>query len=78
MMNLGKGNVMSIQLLPLAKLKRTNNGIPMPYFPYIDNEEEGDPDNGIALGRKFEALPDNWTCPVCEAEKMLFENQNIR
>ena len=38
------------------------------------NEGEGDPDNGIAPGTRFELLPDTWACPVCGAEKMRFEN----
>lgn len=33
----------------------------------------GDPDNGIEPGTKFEDLPDDWTCPVCGAEKSEFE-----
>lgn len=45
-----------------------------PDCSYIYNEEEGDPDHGIAPGTKFEALPDTWTCPVCSAEKMRFKN----
>lgn len=30
---------------------------------------EGDPDNGIPPGTPFEDLPDDWTCPICGAEK---------
>ncbi|MDR2199999.1 MAG: rubredoxin [Deltaproteobacteria bacterium] len=33
----------------------------------------GDPDNGIAPGTPFEALPADWTCPVCGAGKDQFE-----
>ena len=43
-----------------------------PDCPYVYKEEEGDPDNGISPGTKFEALPETWMCPVCEAEKMRF------
>ena len=32
---------------------------------YIYDEAEGDPDNGIAPGTKFEALPESFACPVC-------------
>ncbi len=46
-----------------------------PYCPYVYNKEEGDPDNGIAPGTKFEALSETWMRPVCEAEKMRFGNQ---
>lgn len=33
----------------------------------------GDPDSGIAPGTAFEAIPDDWTCPICGAKKSLFE-----
>ncbi|MDK2869114.1 MAG: hypothetical protein PWP39_349 [Pyrococcus sp.] len=40
---------------------------------YIYDEEEGDPDNGISPGTKFEELPDDWVCPICGAPKSEFE-----
>jgi rubredoxin/flavin reductase (DIM6/NTAB) family NADH-FMN oxidoreductase RutF len=40
---------------------------------YIYDPEKGDPDSGIKPGTSFEKLPDNWTCPVCGAEKSMFE-----
>ena len=40
---------------------------------YIYDPAEGDPDGGIAPGTPFEKLPDDWKCPVCGAEKDLFE-----
>ena len=40
---------------------------------YIYDEEEGEPDNGIAPGTKFEDLPDDWVCPLCGAPKNMFE-----
>ena len=40
---------------------------------WIYDPEEGDPDGGIALGTKFEDIPDNWECPVCGAKKEDFE-----
>lgn len=40
---------------------------------YIYDPAVGDPDNGIAPGTAFEALPDDWTCPVCGAAKSEFE-----
>ena len=46
-----------------------------PDCPYVYNEEEGDPDNGISPGTKFEDLPIGWSCPICEAEKVGFEKQ---
>ncbi len=33
----------------------------------------GDPDSGIAPGTPFEAIPDDWVCPICGARKSLFE-----
>ncbi len=44
--------------------------------------EQGDPENGIAPGTKFENLPDDWVCPPCGALKSDFEkklmDQNTR
>jgi rubredoxin len=42
---------------------------------YVYDPAEGDPDNGIEPGTKFEDLPDDWTCPVCGAEKDQFEKE---
>ena len=33
----------------------------------------GDPDNGIAAGTSFEALPADWVCPLCSVGKDMFE-----
>jgi rubrerythrin len=33
----------------------------------------GDPDSGIAPGTPFEAIPDDWHCPVCGASKKTFK-----
>lgn len=33
---------------------------------------EGDPDGGIDPGTPFDAVPDNWVCPVCGARKRDF------
>ena len=46
-----------------------------PGCTYVYNEEEGDPDNGISPGTKFEDLPANWVCPICEAKKTGFKQQ---
>jgi rubredoxin len=43
---------------------------------YVYDPAEGDPDNGIEPGTKFEDLPDDWTCPVCGAEKDQFEKES--
>ena len=33
---------------------------------------KGDPDLGIAAGTPFEAIPDDWQCPICGARKSSF------
>jgi rubredoxin/flavin reductase (DIM6/NTAB) family NADH-FMN oxidoreductase RutF len=40
---------------------------------YIYDPAVGDPDNGVAPGTAFEALPADWVCPVCGAAKSEFE-----
>ncbi len=40
---------------------------------YIYDPAAGDPDVGIKPGTLFESLPDNWTCPVCGADKSQFK-----
>jgi len=40
---------------------------------YIYDPEAGDPDNGIDPGTAFEDLPDDLVCPVCSADKNMFE-----
>ena len=40
---------------------------------YIYDPGEGDPDNGVAPGTAFEALPDDWVCPLCAVGKDEFE-----
>lgn len=42
---------------------------------YIYDPDHGDPDNGIEVGTAFEALPDDWVCPVCGASKDQFEEE---
>jgi rubredoxin len=36
---------------------------------YVYDPTAGDPDNGVAPGTAFEALPEDWVCPVCGARK---------
>jgi flavin reductase (DIM6/NTAB) family NADH-FMN oxidoreductase RutF/rubredoxin len=40
---------------------------------YVYDPEKGDPDSGIAPGTRFEDIPYSWSCPVCGAEKSMFE-----
>lgn len=39
---------------------------------YIYDEEDGDPDNGIAPGTKWENIPDEYLCPLCNVGKEHF------
>ena len=40
---------------------------------YIYDPAAGDPDRGAAPGTPFEALPDDWTGPLCRMGKDKFE-----
>ena len=40
---------------------------------YVYDPQKGDPNNGIEPGSPFEALPEDWVCPVCGAGKEEFE-----
>lgn len=42
---------------------------------YVYDPAKGDPDSGVAEGTAFEALPDDWLCPVCGAGKEAFKKQ---
>ncbi|MFQ6104875.1 MAG: rubredoxin [Candidatus Glassbacteria bacterium] len=33
----------------------------------------GDPENDVATGTAFEDIPDEWFCPICGADKTMFE-----
>jgi len=44
---------------------------------YIYDPETGDPDNGVPADTPFEALPADWTCPVCGASKEKFVTEGI-
>lgn len=39
----------------------------------IYDEEAGDPDSGLAPGTRFEAIPDDWVCPLCGVTKADFD-----
>ena len=40
---------------------------------YIYDEEQGDADEGIPPGTRWEDVPMNWLCPECGARKEDFE-----
>lgn len=42
---------------------------------YIYDPALGDKDSGINPGTSFEALPNDWVCPVCGATKDKFEKE---
>ena len=42
---------------------------------YVYDPAQGDPDNGIKPGTKFEDLPDTWQCSVCGASESDFEKE---
>jgi len=42
---------------------------------YVYDPAQGDPDNGVKLGTKFEDVPEDWECPVCGAPKSDFEKE---
>ncbi len=42
---------------------------------YIYDPAKGDPDHGVSPGTSFEALPEDWVCPVCGAGKESFSPQ---
>jgi rubredoxin len=45
---------------------------PYIYDPSIGDENANDPDRPIPPGVAFEALPEDWVCPVCGDPKSLF------
>ncbi|MEA4897832.1 rubredoxin [Bacillota bacterium Meth-B3] len=42
---------------------------------YVYDEVAGDPDNGIAPGTTWDALPDDFVCPLCGVDKSEFSKQ---
>ncbi|MDR0956801.1 MAG: rubredoxin [Endomicrobium sp.] len=42
---------------------------------YIYDPVVGVPENNIASGTSFEELPNDWTCPICNAPKSAFEKE---
>ena len=44
---------------------------------YIYDEEQGDPEAGLAPGTRWEDVPLTWSCPDCGATKEDFEMVEI-
>ncbi|ERT69714.1 MULTISPECIES: rubredoxin [Cetobacterium] len=42
---------------------------------WIYDPATGDPDNGVAAGTAWEAVPEDWVCPICGAGKDEFEKE---
>ena len=42
---------------------------------YVYDPAVGDPDNGVQPGTAFEAIPEDWVCPLCGVGKDMFEEQ---
>lgn len=42
---------------------------------YVYDPAVGDPDNGVPAGTPFEAIPEDWTCPLCGAPKEEFSEE---
>ncbi len=40
---------------------------------YFYNPENGDEENGIAPNTEFDDVSNDWTCPLCGADKEEFE-----
>ena len=63
-----------------GKIEKTNGEVKeMKYVcgvcGWVYDEAQGDPDNGIAPGTKFDALPDDFVCPLCGVGKDEFSAQ---
>ena len=42
---------------------------------WIYDPATGDPDNGVAAGTAWEAVPEDWVCHICGAGKDEFEKE---
>ncbi len=42
---------------------------------YVYDPTEGDLDNGVAVGTKWEDVPEDWLCPLCSVGKDDFEEE---
>lgn len=47
-----------------------------PICGYTYDEAAGRPEDGIAPGTTWQALPEDWVCPLCGAPKSVFEGQS--
>ena len=42
---------------------------------YVYDPEAGDVENGVDPNTAFEALPEDWVCPLCGVDKSHFEKE---
>lgn len=42
---------------------------------YIYDEEQGDPENGVAPGTQWKDVPETWVCPLCGVGKEVFSEE---
>jgi rubredoxin len=42
---------------------------------YVYDPAEGDSEGGIDPGTTFDAIPDDWSCPLCGVGKDQFEEE---
>lgn len=43
---------------------------------YIYDEEAGEPDEGVEAGTTWDEVPEDFVCPLCGADKSVFEEEN--
>jgi rubredoxin len=43
---------------------------------YVYDPALGDPDSGVAPGTPFDAIPEDWVCPICGVDKTEFEKES--
>ncbi len=43
---------------------------------YVYDPEVGDPDQGIVQGTPFEAISEDWVCPLCGLSKDMFQKED--
>jgi len=43
---------------------------------YVYDPAQGDPDNDVDPGTKWEDVPEDWLCPICGAGKDEFEKED--
>lgn len=46
-----------------------------PVCGYVYDPKTGDPEDGVKPGTPFEDIPEDWTCPVCGADKSKFQKE---